>query len=276
MKAVIAFLCCPLLSVAVLHAQDMPDPEGLEQAPKVSWTRSGISSHTIRYPAWLGEELTYDVYWGVIQAGTASLDTNQVVLIDGKTAYRIFSHAETIGFVDVFYRVRDYNVAWMDAKTFCSLGYSKHLHEGRFMRDEWARFDSAKGVFTAKIKNKKDQISWVQGKIPENVQDVLSSFYYIRSQNLIPGTTYTLTVNTQKNWDLLVRVYPPEEVQVPAGKFICFPVEPYLRDAGIFIQKGKKLLVWLTADERKIPVRMQSEVFIGHVRADLNRIKLIE
>ena len=56
---------------------------------------------------------------------------------------------------------------------------------------------------------------------------------------------------------------------MPAGTFDCFLVEPQLRTPGMFIAKGKKLQVWLTADDRHMPVRMRTEVFFGHVVADL-------
>jgi len=70
-------------------------------------------------------------------------------------------------------------------------------------------------------------------------------------------------------YPLVVHVLKREKIKVPAGKFDCLVVEPFLRGPGIFISKGKKLVVWLTADERRIPVRMRSEVFIGHVSAEL-------
>ncbi|MBI1979160.1 MAG: DUF3108 domain-containing protein, partial [Elusimicrobia bacterium] len=60
-----------------------------------------------------------------------------------------------------------------------------------------------------------------------------------------------------------------------AGKFDCFLVEPFIRERGLFIQKGKKLKVWLTADEKKIPVKMRAEVFIGHVSAELTEMKTV-
>ena len=56
---------------------------------------------------------------------------------------------------------------------------------------------------------------------------------------------------------------------------MCYRVEPVLRERGIFISKGKKLEVWLTADARHMPVLMRSEIFIGHVSAELVRQKTL-
>jgi len=70
-------------------------------------------------------------------------------------------------------------------------------------------------------------------------------------------------------YPLMVKVKKRQTIKVKAGRFDCFLVEPQLRKPGIFISKGKKLEVWLTADERRMPVLMRSEVFIGHVSAEL-------
>jgi hypothetical protein len=75
--------------------------------------------------------------------------------------------------------------------------------------------------------------------------------------------------DAKKIWPLVVNIEKRETVKVPAGKFDCFRVEPILRQPGIFVSKGKKLQVWMTADAVHMPVLMRSEVFIGHVSAEL-------
>jgi hypothetical protein len=115
-----------------------------------------------------------------------------------------------------------------------------------------------------------------QGEIPPNVLDVLSSLYYVRSLPLEVGKSFTIDVHSgEKTWPLVVNVIKREKIKVKAGKFMCYRVEPVLRERGIFISKGKKLEVWLTADARHVPVLMRSEIFIGHVSAELVRQKTL-
>jgi hypothetical protein len=46
-------------------------------------------------------------------------------------------------------------------------------------------------------------------------------------------------------------------------------VEPQLVEGtGLFVKEGR-LRIWLTDDDRRIPVRMRSKVAIGSVSADL-------
>ena len=76
-------------------------------------------------------------------------------------------------------------------------------------------------------------------------------------------------VNREKQYPLVVKVLGKETVKTDAGKFNCWVVEPQFRGEGLFIAKGKSLKVWLTDDEYRMPVKMEAEVFIGSVYAEL-------
>jgi hypothetical protein len=130
-------------------------------------------------------------------------------------------------------------------------------------------FDYEKNTFSGKKKTRAGDIEKVSGDIPGHVQDIFSSLYYVRTQDLQVGKTIELDVNTRKNWPLYVNVLKRETIKVEAGKFDCFVVEPKLRDKGLFVQKGKSLKVWITADKHRIPVKMEAEVMIGSVEAEL-------
>jgi hypothetical protein len=69
-----------------------------------------------------------------------------------------------------------------------------------------------------------------------------------------------------------VRVLGRETVKTPAGKFKCVVLEPLLKAGGIFKNKGR-LVIWLTDDERRIPVLMKSKVMIGSVKVVLREIR---
>ena len=64
-----------------------------------------------------GEDLLFQIRWGVITGGYATLSVPSIDRIDGKSAYHILSEARSTGMVDTFYRVRDKNEAWLDTAT---------------------------------------------------------------------------------------------------------------------------------------------------------------
>jgi len=112
----------------------------------------------------------------------------------------------------------------------------------------------------------------IDGVLPGPVQDMLSSLYYIRQQDLSGKQDIILDVtNRDVTYPLKVIVLKRETIKTSAGKFKCVVVEPQFRGEGIFIQKGKSLKVWLTDDEYKMPVRMETKVFIGTVNAELEK-----
>lgn len=219
-----------------------------------------------------GEDLTFAIKWGVVTGGYATLGIPSVDQIGDQKAYHILSEARSTGIVETFYKVRDRNEAWMDTSEPRTLRYSKNISEGKYKVTEVVDLDQAARTFhmTEIRHDKNDAKEEKKGDIPANVLDVLSSLYYIRSQPLEVGKEFTVDVHSgDKTFPLLVKVKSLEKVRVKAGKFLCYRVEPVLRERGIFISKGKKLEVWMTADAAHMPVLMRSEVFIGHVSAEL-------
>lgn len=232
---------------------------------------------------WFPESLEFAVKWGFLTAGQATLSVTQIDLLESpspfgdpsqlRTAYRLVSTARSNSFLDTFYKVRDINQSWIDTRSLTSLAFSKKIREGRFRRDEWIRFFPEAQRFLSERQDRKGNRTYQQGPTAKGVHDILSALYFVRTQPLRVGQEIVLDVNTRKNWPLLIRVKNRETIVVPAGRFDCFVVEPQLRAEGIFIQKGRRLEVWLTADEKKIPVQMEVEVFFGHISAKLERIR---
>ena len=218
-----------------------------------------------------GEDLLFAIKWGIVKAGYSTLTIPKTETIDGKPVLHIVSEARSSGFVDTFFRVRDRNETWIDPEAQATIKYSKHIREGSYREDENVVFDHQAGRFhETSYRIDKDRHEEAQGAIPANVLDILGSLYHVRTQPLEVGQQFTMDVHSgEKVYPLVVIVKRRETVKVKAGKFDCFLVEPQLRSQGIFIQKGKKMEVWLTADTRHLPVLMRTEVFIGHVSAEL-------
>ncbi|MCH8286108.1 DUF3108 domain-containing protein, partial [candidate division KSB1 bacterium] len=107
--------------------------------------------------------------------------------------------------------------------------------------------------------------------IPPFVQDVISAFYYIRTLDLKVGDVIELAhYDNDKVYDIVVEVLKKQQVRVPAGKFDCIVIEPKLKTQALFKNEGK-IIIYLTDDERKIPVLMVSKVFFGQVAAKLRK-----
>lgn len=251
--------------------------------PRRAWGLTAISSSIVSPAQLIGpniaystsyralpvfpEKIVFDVTWGVLSVGEATLGVDKMVLFNGRPAYHLVSEARSNAFCDTFYAVRDLNESWVDAKTLTSLGYAKKLREGSFFRDVWVLYDRESGTFVERQTSRDGSFRVRVGTIPAQVQDILSSIYYIRSQDLAEGKEIVIDVNTPDNWPLVIKVMKRETVKTAKKSFSSIKVEPALRREGIFIQKGKRLELWLSDDPSRRPLQMKAEVFFGHITA---------
>ena len=218
---------------------------------------------------WQGEQLKYGLYYSFAKVGTAYIKNRGLVNINGRDAYLIQTTAFSASIIDTVFRVRDINLSWLDAQHFHSLGYSQSLREGHYRRDEWVMFDYTHNTYQGEV-DKKSGLRALTGTVTQPVLDMLTSLYFVRGQELAKGKDIIFDIlNREEQYPLVVKVIKRETVKTPAGKFKCIVVEPQFRGEGIFVSKGKSLQVWLTDNERKLPVKMKTEVFIGSVSAEL-------
>jgi hypothetical protein len=218
------------------------------------------------------EKLVFEMSWGLLSVGEATLGVDKIVMFNGRPAYHLVSEARSNSFCDTFYVVRDLNESWLDARTLTSLGYSKKVREGKFFRDEWVLYDRDAGTFVNRRVNKDGSFNVRVGTIPAQVQDILSSIYYVRAQPLQDAAELKVHVNTPDNWPLIIKVMKRERLKVPAGRYPSVIVEPMMIREGIFVQKGKRLRLWFSDDPQKRMLMMKAEVFFGNVTAALREM----
>ena len=102
--------------------------------------------------------------------------------------------------------------------------------------------------------------------------DPLSVFYAFRTRPLRENGRVELHVTDGKELQLGEgRVGRRETINVPAGRFNAFLVEPDMRDVGGVFEESDDatLRIWISDDERRIPVRLSSKVVVGSFHADL-------
>jgi hypothetical protein len=56
---------------------------------------------------------------------------------------------------------------------------------------------------------------------------------------------------------------------VAAGTFKTIVVEPLVKEGGLFKSEGR-IVIWLSDDERKLPVRVNTKVLIGSIDVELS------
>jgi hypothetical protein len=237
----------------------------------------GLPSSTAAVPAPAGglvsgELLEYDIYWGAIYVGRSYLKIERTVDISSRPVWHIVSEAKSGAFINNFYKVADRNDAWMDAQDLTSHGYYKKIHEGGHFFNEWVIFDGPGKRYYGRKMNKKRVPADFEGALEGPVNDVLSALYRLRTMPLALGKPLALDVNSKRNWRLSVKAEKSEKISTAYGKKKCLLIEPMVGEDGIFVAKaGRRMLVWITEDELKLPMMLRAEIFIGSVTAKLVR-----
>lgn len=213
----------------------------------------------------VGERLSFDVGYGFINAGTATMEVARLVEYADRPCYQIRTRAQSNSFFSTFFKVDDRVESIMDAVGLFSWRFEKNLREGGYRANRTYTFDQS------------DHLVYYEGdtiEVPPYTQDPLSVLYYVRTKDLDPGTSLFIDNFTDGElYPLEVKVIERERISVKAGTFDCIVVEPLLQSAGVFKHEGK-LRVWLTDDRLKMPVLMKSKVLVGSISAELTDYEL--
>lgn len=236
----------------------------LDEAKKYGWKKVPNRAFTA------GEKLTFAVQYGNVTAGYATLSIPEVLDIGGRPVFHVVGEAKTHPFFETFFKVRDRLETNIDVDYAISWRYEKHLHEGGYIADASYDYDQRAGMIREPAKGK-------EAPMPISSQDVLSCFYWFRTQPMEIGSeaTVQVTADDMKSYGLKVDVLRKERVKTLAGEFDCVVVQPHLTFQGVFQQKGE-VFIWLTDDARRIPVMVRSKIVIGSININLQDAEWVE
>ncbi len=220
-------------------------------------------------PFAVGEELLFEVRWMGLLAGNASMAVNGQLSRDGHDVYHIRTRAQSSPFFSAFYHVRDLGETYIDVCELYPWYFQLDQREGKRVVQRTVTFDQERGraMYT------KNQAPPQEVAVPPKVQDSLSSFYFLRTLPLRVGEPIHMHMfSNGRTYDVEIQVLRHERVEAYWGPVDTFVVRPVLRFQELLRQTGD-VLIWLTDDERRLPVRMRTEIKVGTVEATLIDVK---
>ncbi len=214
-----------------------------------------------------GEKVTYNVAYHVVgiyvNAGTASFTTTKESL-DNADVYHVVGKGSTNSKYDWIFKVRDRYETFVDADGLQPVKFIRSVSEGKYKKYEEVTFDQRTRIATTK----KGAV-----KVPDNIQDVISSVYYARNinySNLKHGDVVPFSMLLGNNiYNMHIRYMGKEKVKTKYGEVMAVKLHPLLIKGNAF-KGGEDMEVWVTDDNNHIPVKIESKLSVGSIKVDLS------
>lgn len=213
-----------------------------------------------------GETISYVVFYNVVgiyvNAGNATFTTS-LQRLNNKPVYHVVGEGKSNSRYDWIFKVRDRYETYFDTSTLQPYKFIRNVEEGGYKKYENVTFNqtantaiTTNGVF----------------KVPNCIQDVLSSVYYARNIDFnkhkvgdkIPFDMFL----DNEVFNLYLRYLGKETVKTKYGSFRAIKFKPLLVKGTLF-EGGEKMTVWVSDDQNKIPLRIESPIVVGSVKIDM-------
>ena len=174
----------------------------------------------------------------------------------------------------VFFKVKDDYQSYFDKETGNPYQFVRKIDEGGYTKNQEGFFNQNKNsVFVKDYKNNTEKTF----KVPENIQDILSSFYYLRNHpnidKLKEGESITIDMFfDDETTKFKLKYIGKEDIKTKFGKVSSMMFRPYVQ-AGRVFKEEESLTVWISDDDNKIPVRIKASLAVGSLKADLDEYK---
>lgn len=235
------------LLCALSPAEAVQTDSGEDEVPEIAPVPFGV-----------GEHLDYRVKFGPLKVGEAFMSVESIDTVAGFPTYHLKSVIEGATF---FYKLEDRQDSWLDVSLLASRRFRQDSQQGSYERFREFEFDLEEGV----SRNQDGETD----SIPELALDEAAFIYFVRAVPLEVGRTYEW--NRYFRFDrnpVILKVLRRERVDVPAGEFETIVVRPIIKTGGIF-SEGGEAEIYITDDERRIPIMMKSKLKVGKLTLEL-------
>lgn len=221
-----------------------------------------------------GEFLKFKMsYSGFLKAGDATLNVKEEVL-NGQNVYHVIGKGWTTGAIKWFFKVEDNYESYIDKQSMVPLKFLRNIDEGGYKKNVVVNFDRDKNLAHVRnLRKKRDTTINIDSK----VQDLVSSYYYLRNTYAIEDFKKNKVVDLDMFFDnetykFRLRYLGEEIINTTFGKISALKFRPSVM-AGRVFNEEESLTLWVSADGNKIPLKIKADLSVGSLRADLYEYK---
>ena len=221
----------------------------------------------------VGEWFKFRVHYGVVNAGYATLEVKED-LRNNKKVYHAIGKGYTTGVTNWFFPVNDTYESFFDKENGNPYQYVRKIDEGGYKKNEEGFFDNQEHKILVKDYRNKTENTVA---VPVNVQDILSTFYYLRNHPTVDKLKVGESISIDMFFDgettkFKLKFIGREDLETKFGTVATMIFRPYVQ-AGRIFKEQESLTVWISDDDNKIPLSIKASLKVGSIKADLDGFK---
>jgi len=220
-----------------------------------------------------GEKLKYRVHYGLINAGYATIEVAESS-INNKPVFHVIGKGYSTGMTKFFFKVEDLYESFIDKKTRNPYRFIRKINEGGYTKNQEGHFNQSTNKVLVKDYKHKTEKSF---DFPNNTQDILSAFYYLRNYPNVAKLKKGESVSIDMFFDneitkFKLKFIGREDIKTKFGLVSTMIFRPLVQSGRIF-KEEESLTIWISDDYNKIPIRIKATLLVGSLKADLEDYK---
>jgi hypothetical protein len=208
------------------------------------------------YPWTVGEKLTYSAKLGMLTLGEGTLEVAGIDTVRGEDAFRFRFRLTGKNLV---FSLDDVLESYVGVRDLTSRRFVQNFVENNKATHRFYEIYPDSGYFRERGKSE-------ALPSPRDPLDDAAFFYFVRVADLEVGKKYTYNryFRQEKN-PVTIEVTKREKMELPDGREVqCLVLHPVIDTKGMF-SKRSDTRIWLTDDERRLPVQIRSKFPFGTI-----------
>ena len=217
----------------------------------------------------IGEWFKFRIHYGLVTAGFATLEVKEGVQ-NNKKVFHTVGNGYTAGMTKLFFKVNDDYQSYIDKATSKPYQFIRKIDEGGYTKNQEGFFNQDKNTVLVKDYKNNTENTF---PVSENVQDIVSSFYYLRNHPNIDKLKIGESIIIDMFFDgevvkFKLKYIGRELLSTKFGKVNTMIFRPLVQSGRVF-KEEESLTVWISDDDNKMPLRIKASLAIGSLKADL-------
>ncbi|MEG2061655.1 MAG: DUF3108 domain-containing protein [Alistipes sp.] len=231
-----------------------------------------------------GEQLSYRVSYKAkmfpnTEVGTVEVSTTEEASSDGRHFYKVTGVGRTLPTYRWFFNLEDIYTVWVDTKTLLPARFESDIHEGDYTFRSFYLYNWDSARIHTRWRSRQKPFQERDMALTAESMDPIALFFNMRSataESFRVGEPQVLQMVLQDTIRHLKYRYVGREVKKirSMGKYRALKFDCQLGTTeGFSFTDGTTFTLWISDDDNKIPLYIESPVRIGSINAYISGYK---